>query len=73
MLRSEVESSPALYARIGGALYLVNIVLGFFGVFWGTRPTSERSPTTSVPPLRSSPSRWREANAERTRLDRAVG
>jgi len=26
-----VETSPQLYARIGGALYLVIIVLGLFG------------------------------------------
>jgi hypothetical protein len=31
MVDYEVESSPQLYARIGGALYLIIIVLGIFG------------------------------------------
>src|SRR5438067_1136868 len=31
MLAYDIESSPQLYARIGGALYLGLIVLGFYG------------------------------------------
>jgi hypothetical protein len=31
MVDRTVETSPQVYARIGGALYLINIVLGFFG------------------------------------------
>jgi uncharacterized protein DUF4386 len=31
MLAHDIESSPQLYARIGGALYLMLIVLGFYG------------------------------------------
>jgi hypothetical protein len=31
-----VESSPQVYARVGGALYLIVIVAGLFAVAWRT-------------------------------------
>src|SRR4029450_11644257 len=59
MLRSEVESSPALYARIGGALSLVNIALGFFGVFVRGRIVVGRDAAATAANLRSMESLWR--------------
>jgi hypothetical protein len=31
MANRTIESSPQLYARIGGVLYLINILCGIFG------------------------------------------
>jgi Domain of unknown function (DUF4386) len=60
MLKHDVESSPQLYARIGGALYLAIIVLGIFAeVFVRDRLIVSGNAEATAANLRSMESLWR--------------
>jgi hypothetical protein len=55
-----VETSPQLYARIGGALYLIIIVVGLFGeAFVRDRLIVSGDATATAANLRSMESLWR--------------
>lgn len=54
-----VESSPQLYARIGGVLYLLNIVLGFFSVAVRNKIIGSGEAAATAANLASMESLWR--------------
>lgn len=60
MTNHSVNSSPQLYARIGGALYIVIIILGTFGeAFVRGRIIVSGNPVATVANLMSMESLWR--------------
>jgi hypothetical protein len=54
-----VEESPQIYARIGGALYLILIVLGFFGQFVMGRVIVSGDAAATAANITSMESLWR--------------
>jgi uncharacterized protein DUF4386 len=55
-----IESSPQLYARIGGALYLIIIVIGLFGeVFVRGKLIASGDATATAKNIMASESLWR--------------
>lgn len=55
-----VETSPQIYARIGGVLYLIIIVVGFFGeAFVRDRLVVSGDATATAANIRSAESLWR--------------
>lgn len=54
-----VETSPQLYARIGGVLYLLNIALGFFSVAVRDKITGSGDVAATAANLTSMESLWR--------------
>lgn len=54
-----IESSPQFYARIGGVLYLLNIVLGFFSVAVRNKITGSGEAAATAANLASMESLWR--------------
>ena len=54
-----VESSPGLYARIGGAVYLLSIVLGFFSVFVRDKLIGSGNAAATAANITSMESLWR--------------
>ena len=60
MANHPVERSPQLYARIGGALYLVNIILGIFSeAFVRGRLIVLGDAAATAANIRSAESLWR--------------
>jgi Domain of unknown function (DUF4386) len=59
MKKYSVENSPQLYARIGGALYVSLIVLGFFGQFVLGRVIISGDSAATAANLLSMESLWR--------------
>jgi hypothetical protein len=60
MANHPVETSPQLYARIGGVLYLMNIVLGIFGeAFVRGRLIVSGNPAATAANITSMESLWR--------------
>ena len=54
-----IESSPQLYARIGGLFYLLNIGLGFFSVAVRNKVIGTGDAAVTVATLRAMESLWR--------------
>jgi hypothetical protein len=54
-----VETSPQLYARIGGLLYLTLIILGFFGQFVLNKPVVSGNAAATAANIMSMESLWR--------------
>ena len=59
MIRRTVESSPNLYARIGGVLYLMLIALGIFGQFVKGKVTVSGDAAATAINLMSMEPLWR--------------
>src|SRR5207302_51243 len=60
MTYSTIERSPRLYARVGGALYLIIIVLGLFGeAFVRDRLLVRGDASATAANIRSMESLWR--------------
>jgi len=60
MMDRTIESSPQLYARIGGALYLVIIVIGLFGeAFVRDKLIVSGDPAATAKNILASESLWR--------------
>jgi Domain of unknown function (DUF4386) len=59
MTRRSIETSPQLYARIGGALYLLLIVLGGVGEFTRTRLIVSGDAAATAANITSMESLWR--------------
>src|SRR5437879_11495053 len=60
MTYSSIERSPRLYARVGGALYLIIIVLGLFGeAFVRDRLLVRGDASATAANIRSMESLWR--------------
>ena len=75
MAAHTAESSPQLYARIGGVLYLIIIVIGLFGeVFVRDKLVVAGDPTATANNIRASEFLWRlSLSAEIFMLMCAVG
>jgi hypothetical protein len=60
MVNHEVETSPQVYARIGGVLYLIIIVAGIFGeLFVRNTLVVSGDPTATANNIMASPLLWR--------------
>src|SRR4051794_7981119 len=58
-MKHSIEASPQLYARIGGALYLALIVLGFFGQFTMGRVIVSGNAAATATNITSMETLWR--------------
>jgi hypothetical protein len=58
-MKYSVEASPQLYARAGGVLYLMLIVLGFFGQFVLNKPLVSGNAAATAANIMSTKSLWR--------------
>src|SRR5437868_2861286 len=58
-MKTSVEASPQLYARTGGALYLILIVLGFFAQFTLNKAVVSGNAAATATNIMSTESLWR--------------